>query len=198
MFELPIVYAVILFGLGFLAGVISTSLVHEFRRRPEAEAEVKPSSSEAKMQPEATPQAEPNAGRVNEANTLPESSSPSPIKRPEETVEWIPGPDEPAPTKNIFNPMNVLVRSMKSNPAKETPETMGMAEAIDEILQEKLVSSDLAGRNIRIASLPDQSLDVIVDGAHFSGVGEITDPAARALIQSAVAEWQRRANQTKK
>ena len=204
MSNLPITYALGIFLLGFLAGIITTSLIYEFRRRPEQEnqetdrveqiTERRTAAEQSGTQP-VLPTA--GASPVNAADTRSAIQQPGqlpPGSAPQEPVQWIPGPIETRLEKVSPNPLEALVRSVQSSNVKEAPKNMSMAEEIDEILQEMLNQSELRGRIIRLRSLPDQSVEVIVDGAKYGGVAEVSDSAARALIQNAVAAWQHRAN----
>jgi hypothetical protein len=100
--------------------------------------------------------------------------------------------DEPKRVKP--DPLGSFLQSIQTSTLKEKPKPQTMAMEIDAILQEMLPESALAGRTIRLQDQPDFGLLVIVDGENYSGVGSVPDEAVRALIGSAVAEWQRRAS----
>lgn len=173
--DVSLIYTIMIFGLGFLAGAIAASLFYEIRQRgKQAQGMENPSSPNSAS-------GEPESSRL--------SHIPAAQMRP---PDWIPGPWDTQPQKVNMNPVDSLIRSVQANTLKETPKPMSMAEEIDEILQEKLAHSEQAGRSIRLRSLLDQSLEVIVDGTRYNSVGEVNDLAAQALIQSAVTEWQRR------
>jgi len=193
MFDLPVVYAVGIFVLGFLAGILATILIREFRRRPGAQDEEMPASSEAV--PTKLPKTEPRPAQSADsvqtdlshpAHAEP-STNPPAASTPAVPVDWAAEPVE----KVSLNPIESLMRSVQASTLKEPAKPTSMAEEIDAILQEMLARSEFAGRTIRLRSLPDQSVEVLVDNERFSGVGEVNDPAARSLIQEAVAAWQR-------
>lgn len=203
MINLPIAYALGIFLLGFLAGILITSLIYEFRRRPEQgnqKADRDETTNEGHIIADLNgaqsllPTNEASQVKVDDPESTFQQPGQSPAGNPQqEAVQWIPGPPETRVEKVSPNPLEALARSMQSSTIREAPKNTSMAEEIDEILQEMLAQSELKGRTIRLASLPDQSVEVIVDGVKYSGVGDVTDPAARALIQNAVAAWQQRA-----
>lgn len=63
-------------------------------------------------------------------------------------------------------------------------------EAINRNVQRLLSQSSLRDREVELRSLPDLSLEIIVDGKAYQGLDEIHDAAVRDLIQAAVDEWQ--------
>jgi hypothetical protein len=201
MTNLPIAYALGIFLLGFLAGVITAGMVSELGRKPgqekqpavriqeanPAQAQTEQGGASLTSAPAAGSRVEGDGtGSAFQPSTTAEGSSP-----PQESVQWVPGPVEPRLEKVSANPIEAFVRSVQSSTTKEPPKQTSMADEIDGILQEMLGQSELKGRTIRLRSLPDQSVAVIVDGVHFNGVGEVTDAAARGLIQRAVETWQR-------
>jgi hypothetical protein len=196
MSDLPLMTILIVFSLGFLAGIILTSLFHEIRRREPPSRSQERSSEHPDALNKLEPSTEPAQHSAEaQANSLvnPEISGiASTLSAQKKPVEWVPGPWDTQPQKVSMNPVEAIIRGVQSNPGIEKPKQVSMAEEIDDILQGKLALSEQAGRTIRLHVLADQSLEVIVDGNRFNGVGEVTDLAARALIQSAVEEWQRR------
>jgi hypothetical protein len=85
-----------------------------------------------------------------------------------------------------------LRRAFQSGGKKEHIKLITPAAQIDATLQEKLVSSPLAHRNIRLVDLPDHGLAVEVDQEQFDGIDDVPEEAVRKLLKDAVAEWQRR------
>ncbi len=68
----------------------------------------------------------------------------------------------------------------------------GMVEQIDEIVQDMLPGSALEGHTLRVRSDFKEGVVVFLDDQRFLGIGEVTDPQAKALLQAAAAEWERR------
>ena len=64
---------------------------------------------------------------------------------------------------------------------------------MDEILQEKLADSNMAGRGIRIMDTPSADLVVMVGLSKYDGIEAVPDPEIQAIIREAVAEWGKRA-----
>ena len=96
----------------------------------------------------------------------------------------------PAPT-----PMHVTVSAPPASPApkEEKPAALSTIVAqIDEILQARLASSPLANRGIRLTESPEGGAIVWVGLQKFMGVGEVTDPEIKAIIQAAIAEWEKK------
>lgn len=196
MFELPLVSALTLFGLGFVAGVLVALIFISFRAAGSGSASPTDRSTlPPRQQCEAV---RPQGGVSSSALSPPAasdataSSAQALKEQPENQLPpaWAP-PAEPK--KGHMDPLRSWLHSVQSSTLKEQPPPRTMAAEIDAILQEKLLSSALAGRMIRLEELPDFRLRVIVDGRSYEGVDAVPDEAARALIQSAVKEWQRRA-----
>ena len=194
MSDLPIAYAVGIFVLGFVAGILVTSLGREFRRRPEVQKQEKSTSPAAvpTRLPITEPRPAQSAASVQTDLSHPAHAEP-PSNPPAASTPAVPVDFAAEPVEKVsLNPIESLMRSVQASTLKEPAKPTSMAEEIDAILQEMLARSEFAGRTIRLRSLPDQSVEVLVDNERFSGVGEVNDPAARSLIQEAVAAWQRR------
>ena len=69
---------------------------------------------------------------------------------------------------------------------------LSMVQQIDEILQLKLVDTPLAGQGIRIQEAPGGGVMVMVGLKKYEGVGDVPDPAIKAVLQAAVAEWEKK------
>lgn len=97
---------------------------------------------------------------------------------------------KPAPPAQSMFPTPVKLAQPESGKA-QTPR-LSLTAQIDEILQERLVSSPLAHRTIHLAELPNFGMSVQVDRQQYESVDEIPDVEVRKLIHEAVEEWQRR------
>ena len=67
-----------------------------------------------------------------------------------------------------------------------------MVQQIDQILQLKLVNTPLAGLGIKIQESPGGGVMVMVGLKKYEGVGDVPDPAIKAVLQAAVAEWEKK------
>jgi hypothetical protein len=94
--------------------------------------------------------------------------------------------------KPSANPIDFFARALQSDVPKTTAEPKSIAGQVDEILQEKLVESPLANRAIRLMELPGKGMVVMVGLNQYDGVEAVPDAEVRAMIRSAVAEWERR------
>lgn len=73
-----------------------------------------------------------------------------------------------------------------------------IVEQIDEILQDKLLTSTSSQKGVRLVEDPLHGVVVWIGLEHFDGVDQVTDPDVRALLREAAEEWERRASPTKR
>ncbi|MFO7623697.1 MAG: hypothetical protein R6V73_05050 [Anaerolineales bacterium] len=91
-------------------------------------------------------------------------------------------------------PLDILKNSLEADvrsTIKSAPKSL--AAQVDEILQEKLADSNMAGRGIRIMDTPSADLVVMVGLSKYDGIEAVPDPEIQAIIREAVAEWGKRA-----
>jgi hypothetical protein len=91
-----------------------------------------------------------------------------------------------APSMNPFKQMLVLRDLAKT----QLPPLKTIAEQIDEILQEKLVTSPFSQRGVKVHTGPKGNALFRADGADYDAVDGVPDEGIRALIRDAVAEWE--------
>lgn len=92
---------------------------------------------------------------------------------------------EPVPAKITFG--------LSSKKKQEQPATaLSMVQQIDQILQLKLVNTPLAGQGVKIQEAPGGGVMVMVGPKKYEGVGDVPDPAIKAVLQAAVAEWEKK------
>ena len=96
-------------------------------------------------------------------------------------------PPRRGPLEILRNSLEADVRSaMKSTPKS-------LAAQVDDVLQEMLAESNLAGRGIRIMDTPSADLVVMVGLNKYDGIEAVPDPEVQAIIREAVAKWGRQA-----
>lgn len=110
-------------------------------------------------------------------------------------------PAEAAPQKDVVNPVraeneappSAYAPALKPAEGKQPAAPASIVAQIDEVLQEMLESSAMKSKGIRLVEDPRDGVTVWVGLQHFNGIDSVTDPEALALIRTAVAEWERRA-----
>ena len=93
-------------------------------------------------------------------------------------------PDEP----ELADLMPFRKKEQPKLPEEPAP-PRSIAAQIDEILQEKLAASPLAGQTVRLSEDLGGGLKIIVGDHQYQGIDEVAEPDVRALIKSAVREW---------
>lgn len=131
----------------------------------------------------------------------PSASPPRPAAPPPTAQPPLPAPAEdeflrslrtpapaPAPPKMLFGR-----KQAAGGPAKadESPAAFGIAGQIEKALQKRLERTpDMLTRHIHVSAAPDGSLRVEVDGRFYPGINDVPDSAVRAVLQSAVQDWE--------
>ncbi len=85
-----------------------------------------------------------------------------------------------------------IARAIGGKAATPDNKPVSMVTQIDDILQEKLPSSPLAGRTIRLFELPGHEIQVVVDAEQFRGIDAVPDEDVRGIIRQSVADWEKR------
>ena len=112
-------------------------------------------------------------------------------------------PVQPAAPRPVAQPAPVVTRppakpEMKDDAkvdeaAKPAAEPDSIIKQIDNVLQAKLETSTLKDRGIQLVEGPG-GIVVIKDGSNeYEGIDAIPDPQVKALIQQAVADWEKTA-----
>ncbi len=99
---------------------------------------------------------------------------------------------EPAKPSLSLNPLKGLIPAKKPAEPEVKAAPSSIAGQIDEILQEILEKAPEGTPPVRLMDDPREGVVVWVGAQKFLGVDTITDPLARKLVQTAVAEWERR------
>jgi hypothetical protein len=98
-----------------------------------------------------------------------------------------PAPEEIIAAAALADPANA---QGKAKSAPEKPKSI--VEQIDEILQDKLRTSQVHNKGVRLVEDPKEGVVVWVGLEHYAGVDAVTDPEVKALLKTAVGEWERR------
>ncbi len=69
---------------------------------------------------------------------------------------------------------------------------LSIVEQINDILQETIKDTPLAGRMIRLVEDPREGVVVWIGLEHFPGVDAVPDPEVKAALRNAANEWERR------
>ncbi len=105
------------------------------------------------------------------------------------------------PTGPLSMPEPALRQDEISLPATMPEETskpskvakpLSIVEQINDILQETIKDTPLAGRMIRLVEDPRAGVVVWVGLEHFPGVDAVPDPEVKAALRKAASEWERR------
>mgnify|MGYP001214854375 FL=1 len=107
-------------------------------------------------------------------------------------VSAAPAAAEPAKPSLSLNPLKGLMPAKKPAEPEVKAAPASIAGQIDEILQESLEKATEGTPAVRLMDDPREGVVVWVGAQKFLGVDTITDPLARKLVQTAVAEWERR------
>jgi len=128
------------------------------------------------------------AGEPSGVATSPTSAQPAP---PEEPAVPAPSPStQPKPAR--VGPVDILSRAILADVRKPEAPPASIAAQIDEILQEKLAAEPAITRAVRLLEIPDKGMVVMVGLDQYAAVDEVPDAEVRAMIHSAVAEWEHR------
>ena len=130
------------------------------------------------------PQAAPKPAPISQA--MP-ASAPAPISSsfgPAMVASPPPPKVEPVPARINFG----LTPKKIEQPAP----VLSMVQQIDEILQLKLANSPLANKGIRLQEAPGGGVIVMVGLNKYEGVSDVPDPVVKAILQAAVAEWEKK------
>jgi len=119
------------------------------------------------------------------ADTAPPQSSSSAIIEESQT----PPPSVPIASNEAQKPLVSKVLEEKKVP----PTLLSIVEQIDEVLQEMLPNSPLAGKIIKLAEDPKEGgVTVWIGARRYHGIDSVDDEEAKALLRAAVAEWEHR------
>lgn len=112
---------------------------------------------------------------------------------------WVEGKPAAAGGTPMMEALSPAARPPAPAPSAPIPaaeakaaEPTSIVGQIDRILQARLAASPLGGRDIRLEEGYGGVVNVWVGRQKFTGVGEVTDPEVRAVIQAAITEWEKK------
>ncbi len=88
--------------------------------------------------------------------------------------------------------------SLPATMPEETPKPpkaakpLSIVEQINDIFQETIKDTPLAGRMIRLVEDPREGVVVWIGLEHYPGVDAVPDPEVKAALRKAASEWERR------
>jgi hypothetical protein len=127
-------------------------------------------------------------GIVLPAETLAPPQEPSGPPEDEFLKQLVTPASGPAPAR----PPTLIGALERAVASKAVPAPIGLAGHIDQVLQDQLVdNAALLGRSIHLATAPDGSLVVQVDGVPFHWPDGVSDADVRAAVQRAIQKWER-------
>jgi len=118
------------------------------------------------------------------------STPPAPPVSVKEQTHPAPSPAGQAVQPVPARPLEALNRAFTSGPAQKVAQFKSIAAQINDILQTRLPGSPYEAMGIDLIETPDQGVVVRVGEAEYAGVEAVPDPAVRAMIKAAVAEWE--------
>ncbi len=93
---------------------------------------------------------------------------------------------------NVLNGMTtVLANAINPAPVKKE-EPKSIVQQIDEILQDKLLTSDLTEQKIGLLEDPRKGVLVKVGSVTYEGIGSVPEGAVKELLKASVQEWEKR------
>jgi hypothetical protein len=106
-------------------------------------------------------------------------------------------PLEPAPVREaVSRPQPTVTQPVAPQAKKPEPEkniaSLSIVQQIDMVLQERLMTTRLADRGIRLQESIHGGVEVYVDSDKFETVDDVPDAEIKATIRAAIAEWEKR------
>lgn len=138
---------------------------------PQAPAQVVPAVP-VQSAPAAVPPATPPLAQMDAPAASPTRQSPPPTR----TIPFTPPGVPPA----VIPPAAAATRANRS-----------IVEQIEDILQEMLAGTPLAGRGIHLHQDPTRGVMVQVGLEYFEGIDSVPDPEIKGILKSAVAAWEK-------
>lgn len=110
------------------------------------------------------------------------------IPRPEAA----PAPADPSAGRGSST-LRQIGRVAIGQPVVEPPAAgpRSIADQIEELLQDRLTRlPEFSGRSIHVRPSLHGGVNIVIDNRQYDGVGEVDDPAVRALLEDVVRQWE--------
>jgi hypothetical protein len=104
-----------------------------------------------------------------------------------------PAPPAERPAARSGSPLRQIGRVALGQPVVEPPATgeRSIAEQIEDLLQERLARlPEFNGRSIHVRPSLQGGVNIVVDNRQYEGIGDVDEPAVRALLEDVVREWE--------
>jgi hypothetical protein len=89
-------------------------------------------------------------------------------------------------------PVKISFGGAPKKQSQELARPSTIAAQIDEILQGKLVGHPLAQQGIKVMDSATGGVTIVVGNQRFEGVGDVPYPEVKAVLQQAIAEWEKK------
>ncbi len=113
-----------------------------------------------------------------------------PLTAPKKTPTGPLSMREPAPRQEEISLPAAMPEETSKTPKAARP--LSIVEQINDILQDTIKDTPLAGRMIRLVEDPREGVVVWIGLEHFPGVDAVPDPEVKAALRKAANEWERR------
>lgn len=131
----------------------------------------------------------PGDERQKSTRNKPTAVEASPSQLPSAKIET----PHPSPPPVAVAPPPTEEAATKDQKAKKTEKALlSIVEQIDEVLQEMLPNSPLAGQIIKLVEDAKEGVIVWIGARRYHGIDAVDDPEAKALLRAAIAEWEHR------
>lgn len=100
------------------------------------------------------------------------------------------GPEEDPADIPGGSPWEVVGRALLGETRQSTAGPRSIVAQVDDILQELLMDSPLAGKGIRLIEHPDEGMVILVGLERYQAVEDVPEPEIRVRIKEAVARWE--------
>lgn len=111
---------------------------------------------------------------------------------PQATPAKIEAPQIPPSPVAVVPPPTQEATAKDQKAKKVDKALLSIVEQIDEVLQEMLPNSPLAGQIIKLVEDAKEGVIVWIGARRYHGIEAVDDPEAKALLRAAIAEWERR------
>jgi hypothetical protein len=101
-------------------------------------------------------------------------------------------PPTPDPVRTAVSYAAPVVLPSKKPEAEKNFKSLSIVQQIDTVLQERLISSPLAGRGIRLQEAVHGGVEVYVGLQKFDDMDAVPDEEIKTAIRAAITEWEKK------